>query len=46
MEQPNSDAIRTDLVTKAYLDIRLLQHTIANVLAFTVVAALLKCFTQ
>lgn len=44
MEQSNSDPIKPGLITKDYLDIRLLQHTMANVLAFTVLAALLKLF--
>lgn len=36
---------RADLVTKDYLDIRLLQHTLATVFAFATIAGLFKFFS-
>lgn len=40
-----NDIAREDLVTKHYLDIRLLQHTMASAALFVTIAGLFKLFT-
>lgn len=40
-----NDLGRENLVTKDHLDIRLLQHTIATVAAFAMIAGLFKLFS-
>ena len=39
-----NDLGRADLVTKDHLDVRLLQHTLATVAAFAMIAGLFKLF--
>ncbi len=36
---------RADLVTKDHLDLRLLQHTLATIAAFAMIAGLFKLFS-
>lgn len=40
-----NDLGRADLVTKEYLDVRLLQHTLATVAAFAMIAGLFRLFS-
>lgn len=40
-----NDLGRADLVTKDHLDVRLLQHTLATVAAFAMIAGMFKLFS-
>ncbi|WP_334145922.1 hypothetical protein [Hyphomicrobium sp.] len=40
-----NDLGRADLVTKDHLDVRLLQHTLATIAAFAMIAGMFKLFS-